>query len=160
MRAGSCLSLVLPSLIVVVFFFLRVPALAQEKIEIPPGNRTKPEINVLVDCGVRADGQADDSGAIQRCIDNHPNQTILLPKTGTGGKCDYKLSQTISFKSYSTVLQGVGGNNNNSTTLCWTKDTSGIIIDGGLGQAIQNLSLRGSSQFDPTKLEDLHRRRS
>jgi hypothetical protein len=134
------------------FLFLPRQISAQDHAEIPAGDRSKPQINVLTDCGARGDGVTDDGTAIQRCIDTHPNQTIMFPKTNTGAKCDYELGETISFKSYSTVLQGVGGNVNNNTILCWTNDVTGISITGGQGQSVRNLSLHGSSGFNAVKL--------
>ena len=132
------------------FGFMSVGVWSQEQ-RASADDHSKPQINVLTDCGVRGDGASDDSAAIQHCIDDHPSRTIFFPKSKSSLSCDYKLSQTISFSSYSTALQGEGGTANGNTTLCWTADVSGVSISGGLGQAIRNMNLRGSSLFNAAK---------
>src|SRR5215470_13656553 len=111
--------------------------------------KSKSEINVLTDCGAHGDGITDDFPALQQCIATHPGKTIVFPRTRTKGRCDFILSQTLSVKSYSTALVGVGGTANNNTTLCWTTDVTGIVFSGSVGAAVRNLNLSGSSPFDP-----------
>jgi Pectate lyase superfamily protein len=115
--------------------------------------RINPQIDVRTDCGATGDGISDDSAAIQSCIDNHASHTIFFPKSKTSGRCDYKLSQTILFNSYSTMLAGDGGTANNNTTLCWTDDVTGINVTGGQGQILHNLNLRGGSVFNAVKTD-------
>jgi len=145
----------IPSWLVIIFSFctgLRLSGQIQ-KIQVLPEERSKPQINVLTDCGVRGDGESDDGPALQKCIAMHPGRTVLFPKSMANGDCDYKLSQTLSVESYSTALAGVGGTTNTNTTLCWTADVTGISITGGQGQSVHNLNLRGVSAFNPAKLD-------
>ena len=121
----------------------------QQHVQTPADERSEAEINVLTDCGVRGDGVTDDGPALQKCIAAHPGKTILFPKSSRKGACDYRLSQTLSFDGWSTALVGVGGTTNNNTTLCWSTDVTGIEMT-GVGQAVRNLNLRGSSGFDPS----------
>jgi hypothetical protein len=139
------------ALLLLLFGFISTGVLAQEHRASMADDHSKPQINVLTDCGARGDGQTDDSAAIQHCIDSHPSRTILFPKSNSSGNCDYNLSQTISFSSYSTALQGEGGTANNNTTLCWISDVTGISIAGGQGQAIRDINLRGNSPFNAVK---------
>ena len=128
---------------------------AQGKVkeQLVPGERSNADINAITECGARGDGVSDDGPALQRCISTHPSRTILLPKSMRSGECDYRLSQTLSFDAYSTALVGVGASANNNTTLCWTKDVTGISITGGQGQALRNVNLRGAAAFNPVKAE-------
>jgi hypothetical protein len=137
----------------VFFAGLCLQAQVQQKVLPSTEERSKPQINALTDCGARGDGVNDDGPSLQKCIATHPSTTILLPKSTRNGDCDYKLSQTLSFDAYSTALSGVGGTANNNTTLCWTADITGININGGQGQALRNLNLRGNSGFNPVKVE-------
>jgi hypothetical protein len=144
-----------PALALVLFFCVAgwCHAQVQPKLQILPQERSKAEINALTDCGARADGVSDDSAALQQCIATHPGRTILFPKSQPSGDCDYKLSQTLSFNTYSTALAGVGGTTNANTTLCWTTDVTGIDITGGLGQSLRNLNLRGNSPFNAVRTD-------
>ncbi len=132
---------------IVTLAFSPIVRAIQEQSHPVAENGNRPQINVVMDCGVKGDGLNDDTGAIQDCIDHYPSHTLLFPKTRASGECDYRLSGTISFHSYSTMLEGAGGSVNNNTTLCWTADVTGIIIAGGQGQALHNLNLRGNSTF-------------